>query len=44
MVIVTSRPATAADLNESVLLKRIETFGFNKEEILEYDNFPFANS
>ena len=45
MVIVTSRPAAAADLNESVLSKRIETFGFSKEQILEYiDNFPFANS
>ena len=45
MVIVTSRPATAADLNESVLTKRIETFGFSKEQILEYiDNFPFSNS
>ena len=45
MVIVTSRPAAAADLNESVLSKRIETFGFSKEQILEYvENFPFANS
>ena len=45
IVIVTSRPAAAVDLNESVLSKRIETFGFNKEQILEYiDNFPFANS
>ena len=45
MVIVTSRPATVVDLNESVLSKRIETFGFSKEQILEYiDNFPFANS
>ena len=45
MVIVTSRPVTAADLNESVLSKKIETFGFSKEQILEYiDNFPFANS
>ena len=45
MVIVTSRPAAAADLNEDVLTKRIETFGFSKEQILEYiDNFPFSNS
>ena len=45
MVIVTSRPAAAADLNESVISKRIETFGFNKEQILEYiENFPFSNS
>ena len=45
MVIVTSRPAAAADLKESVLSKRIETFGFSKEQILEYiDYFPFANS
>ena len=45
MVIVTSRPAAAANLNESVLSKRIETFGFSKQQILEYiDNFPFANS
>ena len=44
MVIVTSRPAAAANLNESVLSKRIETFGFSKEQILEYvENFPFAN-
>ena len=42
---VTSRPATAADLDERVLTKRIETFGFSKEQTLEYiDNFPFANS
>ena len=45
MVIVTSRPAATANLNESVLSKRIETFGFSKQQILEYiDNFPFANS
>ena len=44
MVIVTSRPAAAANVNESVLSKRIETFGFSKEQILEYvENFPFAN-
>ena len=45
MVIVTSRPAATADLNESVLSKRIETFGFSKEQIREYiDNFPFVNT
>ena len=45
MVIVTSRPAATADLNEDVLSKRIETFGFSKEQTLEYiDNFPFYNS
>ena len=45
MVIVTSRPAATADLNESILSKRIETFGFSKEQIQEYiDNFPFANT
>ena len=45
MVIVTSRPAATANLNESVLSKRIETFGFSKQQILEYiDNFPFSNS
>ena len=45
IVIVTSRPAAAVDLNESVLSKRIETFSYSKEQILEYiDNFPFANS
>ena len=43
MVIVTSRPAATADLNESVLSKRIETLGFSKKQILEYiDNFPFT--
>ena len=45
MVIVTSRPAAAVELTESVLSKRIETFGLSKEQILEYvENFPFANS
>ena len=45
MVIVTSRPATAAVLKNKLVTKRIETFGFSKEQILEYiDNFPFSNS
>ena len=45
MVIVTSRPAAAAGLKNKLVTKRIETFGFSKEQILEYiDNFPFANS
>ena len=45
MVIVTSRPAAAAVLKNKLVTKRIETFGFSKEQILEYiDNFPFSNS
>ena len=45
MVIATSRPAAAAGLKNKLVTKRIETFGFSKEQILEYiDNFPFANS
>ena len=45
MVIMTSRPAAAAGLKNKLVTKRIETFGFSKEQILEYiDNFPFSNS
>ena len=45
MVIVTSRPAAAAVFKNKLITKRIETFGFSKEQILEYiDNFPFANN
>ena len=45
MVIVTCRPDAVVNLYETLISKRIETFGFIKEQINEYfDNFPFANS
>ena len=45
MVIVSSRPAAAtAFLREKVIEKRIEVFGFTKEQILEYiDSYPFSS-
>ena len=42
MIIVSSRPAATRSIKKEVLTKRIEVFGFSKEQIFEYiDNFPF---
>ena len=44
MVIVSSRPAATNDLKWEKLTKRIEVFGFNREQVLEYiDCFPFGS-
>ena len=43
MIIVSSRPAATRSIKKEVLTKRIEVFGFSKEQIFEYiDNFPFS--
>ena len=42
MIIVFSRPSATRQVNNDVINKRIEVFGFSKEQISEYiDNFPF---
>ena len=44
MIIVASRPAATRNIKKEVLTKRIEVFGFSKEQIFEYiDNFPFSS-
>ena len=44
MVIVSSRPAATKDLKWEKLTKRIEVFGFTREQVLEYiDCFPFGS-
>ena len=44
MIIVSSRPAATRSIKKEVLTKRIEVFGFSKEQIFEYiDNFPFSS-
>ena len=43
MIIVSSRPAGTRSIKKEVLTKRIEVFGFSKQQIFEYiDNFPFS--
>ena len=43
MIIVSSRPAATRSIKKEVLTKRIEVFGFSKQQIFEYiDNFPFS--
>ena len=45
MVIVSSRPAATKDLKWDKLNKRIEVFGFTREQIYEYiDYFPFGST
>ena len=45
MIIVSSRPSATPTLKKDVVTKRIEVFGFNKEQIFEYiDNFQFGSS
>jgi len=42
MIIVSSRPSATGLVNEQLIGKRIEVFGFSKDQILEYIyNFPF---
>ena len=43
MIIVSSRPAATRSIKKEVITKRIEVFGFSKQQIFEYiDNFPFS--
>ena len=43
MIIVSSRPAATRSIKMEVLTKRIEVFGFSKQQIFEYiGNFPFS--
>ena len=43
MIIVSSRPAATRSIKKEVLTKRIEVFGFSKQQIFEYiDNFPYS--
>ena len=45
MIIVSSRPSATRTLNKNVVTKRIEVFGFSKQQIFEYiDNFQFGSS
>ena len=45
MIIVSSRPSATPTLKKDVITKRIEVFGFNKQQIFEYiDNFQFGSS
>ena len=45
MIIVSSRPSATPTLKKDVVTKRIEVFGFNKQQIFEYiDNFQFGSS
>ena len=42
MIVVSSRPAATRSIKKEVLSKRIEVFGFSKQQIFEYiDKFPF---
>ena len=44
MIVVSSRPAATRSIKKEVLAKRIEVFGFSKQQIFEYiDNFPFSS-
>ena len=44
MVIVSSRPAASKNLKWEKLTKRVEVFGFSREQIFEYiDSFPFGS-
>ena len=43
MIIVSSRPAATSTIRKEVLTKRIEVFGFSKQQIFEYiGKFPFS--
>ena len=43
MIIVSSRPAATLKVKREVMTKKIEVFGFSKQQIFEYiDNFPFG--
>ena len=45
MIIVSSRPSATPTIKKDVVTKRIEVFGFNKQQIFEYiDNFQFGSS
>ena len=45
MIIVSSRPSATSTLKKDVVTKRIEVFGFSKQQIFEYiDNFQFGSS
>ena len=45
MIIVSSRPSAIPTLKKDVVTKRIEVFGFSKQQIFEYiDNFQFGSS
>ena len=45
MIIVSSRPSAIGLLKEQLIGKRIEVFGFSKDQISEYiDHFPFDDS
>ena len=45
MIIVFSRPSVIELLNKYLINKRIEVFGFGKEQISQYiDNFPFEEN
>ena len=45
MIIVSSRPSATPTLKKDVIAKRIEVFGFSKQQIFEYiDNFQFGSS
>ena len=45
MIIVSSRPSATPTLKKDVVTKRIEVFGFNKQQIFEYiNNFQFGSS
>ena len=45
MIIVSSRPSATPTLKKDVVTKRIEVFGFSKQQIFEYiDNFKFGSS
>ena len=45
MIIVSSRPSATPTFKKDVVTKRIEVFGFSKQQIFEYiDNFQFGSS
>ena len=45
MIVVSSRPSSTQTLKKNVVTKRIEVFGFSKQQIFEYiDNFQFGSS
>ena len=45
MIIVSSRPSATPTIKKDVVTKRIEVFGFSKQQIFEYiDNFQFGSS
>ena len=45
MIIVSSRPSATSTFKKDVVTKRIEVFGFSKQQIFEYiDNFQFGSS